>query len=178
MCLSCHDRTMESTGAGSLANMKELFDKNPKWHGPIRDHDCSGCHDVHGSVNFRILKQNYPQEFYTSFTQNQYDLCFACHQPTLVQDPQTTTLTGFRDGDRNMHYLHVNKKIKGRTCRACHETHASQKTKHIREGVPFGQWVLPIRFEATSTGGKCSPGCHAPKEYSRTAPTSQSTGKK
>ncbi|MEK9137931.1 MAG: cytochrome c3 family protein, partial [Bacteroidota bacterium] len=99
LCLNCHDRSIQTQTSGTLADMKDLFDKNKDWHGPIRAKDCSGCHDVHGSVNFRILRQSYPQEFYTSFSQDQYELCFACHQPTLVQEPSTTTLTGFRDGD-------------------------------------------------------------------------------
>ncbi|MBI5470907.1 MAG: cytochrome C [Ignavibacteriae bacterium] len=164
LCLSCHNQPMASP-SGTLANMKGVFEKSKDWHGPIREKDCSGCHDVHGAANFRILRFNYPREFYTSFSQDQYELCFACHQPTLVQDASTTTLTNFRDGDRNLHYLHVNKRVKGRTCRSCHETHASQKEKHIRESVPFGQWSLPIRFEKKLDGGKCSPGCHAPKDY-------------
>lgn len=171
MCLSCHDKAMKSESAGTIANMKELFEKNKDWHGPVREKDCSGCHEVHGGQYFRMLLQNYPKEFYAPFSQDQYSLCFNCHQPTLVQDPTTTTLTGFRDGDRNLHYLHVNKKVKGRTCRACHETHASQHPKHIREGVPFGQWLLPIRFQKTATGGTCTPGCHATKTYSTAAET-------
>jgi predicted CXXCH cytochrome family protein len=169
LCLSCHDRTLGKDRGDSIGDMKKLFAENPDWHGPIRDHDCSGCHDVHGSESFRILRMNYPREFYSSFSETQYELCFSCHPPTLVQDQLTTTLTGFRDGQRNMHFLHVNRAVKGRTCRSCHETHASQKEKHIRERVPFGQWSLPIRYEKKEDGGKCSPGCHAPKTYSRSA---------
>jgi predicted CXXCH cytochrome family protein len=167
LCLNCHDKNFEQQNASKLSDMKDWFDKNSDHHGPIRDRDCSGCHEVHGSNNFRLLSQSYPSEFYTSFSNEKYDLCFNCHQPTLVQDAKTTTLTNFRNGDVNMHYLHVNKKVKGRTCRACHETHASNNARHIRESVPFGQWMLPIKFEEAPNGGKCSPGCHAPKEYSR-----------
>lgn len=166
-CLNCHDKKLAQQSTNKLSDMKDWFDKNKDWHGPIRDRDCSGCHEVHGSNNFRILFQPYPPEFYASFTKEKYDLCFNCHQPTLVQDANTTTLTNFRDGSANMHYLHVNKKVKGRTCRACHETHASSHAKHIRDSVPFGQWMLPIKFEKDPNGGKCSPGCHAPKEYKR-----------
>jgi len=171
LCLNCHNDKLTEGNSIKLVNMKDLLEKNKDWHGPIREHDCSGCHMVHGSTNFRILKHTYPEEFYTSFSQEQYELCFSCHQPSIVQDPKTTTLTGFRDNDRNLHYLHVNKKIKGRTCRACHETHASQNPKHIRDSVPFGQWMLPIRYEKSPDGGKCSPGCHAPKEYHRKTDT-------
>lgn len=168
LCLNCHDEKLKKGASVTMQNMKDLFEKNKDWHGPIRERDCSGCHMVHGSTNFKILKHSYPEEFYASFSQEQYELCFNCHQPSLVQEQKTTTLTGFRDNDGNLHYLHVNKKIKGRTCRACHETHASQNPQHIREAVPFGQWMLPIRYEKSSDGGKCSPGCHAPKEYKRT----------
>ncbi|MEW6006499.1 MAG: cytochrome C, partial [Stygiobacter sp.] len=116
---------------------------------------------------FRLLKWIYPKEFYSSFSVEQYELCFKCHQPTLVLDPKTTTLTRFRNREQNLHFLHINKKVKGRTCRTCHETHASQRNRHIRESVPYGKWDLPIHFEKTNEGGKCSPGCHAPKEYKR-----------
>ena len=69
----------------------------------------------------------------------------------------------------NLHYLHVNRDKKGRTCRACHETHASNAEKHIRDSVPFGKggWELPIGFEKTASGGSCSPGCHKPIGYDR-----------
>ncbi|MBI5022343.1 MAG: hypothetical protein HZB59_12985 [Ignavibacteriales bacterium] len=166
LCLKCHDKQLVAKGS-KLSDMKTLFDKNINWHGPIRERDCSGCHEVHGSQNFRLLTQTYPPEFYSPFAPEKYELCFNCHQNTLVQDPATMTLTGFRDGSRNLHYLHVNKKVKGRTCRACHETHASNYDRHIREAVPFGQWMLPIKFEKEPNGGKCSPGCHAPFSYKR-----------
>ncbi len=167
LCLSCHNTEMTTAHSEKLGNMAQVFDTHKEWHGPVRDRDCSGCHDTHGSAFFRILRQRYPKEFYVSYSADQYDLCFSCHDPTLAQDATTTTLTGFRDGDNNLHYVHVNRKVKGRTCRSCHETHASQKPRHIRESVPFGQWMLPIRFESSANGGKCSPGCHAPLSYSR-----------
>ena len=68
-----------------------------------------------------------------------------------------------------MHYLHVNKEVKGRSCKACHEPHASSQMKHIRESVPFGSvnWELPVTYTKTDDGGSCVVGCHAPKEYNR-----------
>ena len=45
-------------------------------------------------------------------------------------------LTGFRDGDVNLHYLHVNREEKGRTCRTCHEMHGSDLPNHMASGVP------------------------------------------
>ena len=136
-------------------------------HGPIKQKDCSGCHDPHGSKNFRILRHFYPPSFYKAFAPENYNLCFSCHEKSLVLNPQTTKLTNFRNGNMNLHFKHVNKPIKGRTCRACHETHASNFPKHIREGVPFGGWELPVNYQKTETGGSCTPGCHKVKRYDR-----------
>ncbi|MCL4551019.1 MAG: cytochrome c3 family protein [Bacteroidetes bacterium] len=170
LCVSCHNDQLTTRNA-SLTNFSLLLQNNKDWHGPIQEKDCSGCHGVHGGkTDFRLLNKSYPNEFYTSYAKQKYELCFGCHQPTLAQDSITATLTNFRDGDKNLHFLHVNKRVKGRTCRACHETHASKREKHIREAVPFGKWQLPVNFEKNKDGGKCTPGCHAPKEYKRTLP--------
>ncbi|NOZ03554.1 MAG: hypothetical protein GXO92_02975 [FCB group bacterium] len=165
LCLGCHDKPMKF-GRVMLPSMKKFLEKNTDWHGPIRDKDCSGCHNPHGSVNIRLLRYYYPPEFYSPFNIDKYQLCFQCHPETNVLDKNTTKLTNFRDGSRNLHYLHVNRK-KGRTCRACHQTHASNHPFHIRDTVPFGRWQLPINYVAAENGGSCSPGCHKLKEYKR-----------
>ena len=167
-CLSCHDRKLGS-GAGQLADMKSLLAENSNHHGPIRDKDCTGCHKPHGSDHFRLLIEGYPKEFYAPFRAENFALCFQCHDAALPRDAKTTTLTSFRDGDRNLHFVHVNKVPKGRTCRACHETHAGSTQKHIRKAVSFGKWELPVNFTQTANGGTCAPGCHAPQSYDRTA---------
>ena len=167
LCLSCHDRTYQRKDGKVLTNMKKLLEENKEHHGPIREKDCSGCHDPHGSNNFRILKKPYPATFYAPFAPENYALCFSCHEESIVLEPETDKLTNFRNGTENLHYLHVNKPVKGRTCRACHETHASNFPKHIRESVPFGAWEIELKFEKTSTGGSCTPGCHKTKKYDR-----------
>ena len=176
LCLSCHDKAME-TPTEPIIDMKQWLADNPDHHGPIREQDCTACHDPHGSKNMRILRKAFPKTFYAPFDEKNYALCFGCHQPTLVKEEKTTTLTGFRDGERNLHFLHVNRKVKGRTCRACHEPHASKQPKHIRDTVPFGSWALPINYEKTESGGKCAPGCHVPKEYNREVRASAPPGK-
>ncbi|NOZ09115.1 MAG: hypothetical protein GXO91_09635 [FCB group bacterium] len=165
LCLSCHNKEFKE-GDHIILNMKDYLNKNPEWHGPIRNKDCSGCHNPHGSENISLLRYYYPPEFYSPFDIQNYQLCFQCHPDTNVLDPTTIMMTGFRDGDRNLHYLHVNQE-KGRTCRACHEVHASQLPVHIRDAVPFGGWQLPINFTKTDNGGSCAPGCHKKVEYER-----------
>ncbi|NOZ75866.1 MAG: hypothetical protein GXO90_10940 [FCB group bacterium] len=165
LCMTCHNKPMK-LGKTTIPNMKSFLKKNPDWHGPIREKNCAGCHDPHGTDNIRLLKFYYPEKFYSKFNIDQYQLCFQCHPSENVLDQNTIKLTNFRDGDRNLHYLHVNRE-KGRTCRACHQTHASTKPFHIREAVPFGEWQLPINYTPKEDGGSCQPGCHKLQEYTR-----------
>lgn len=165
LCLGCHNKPKNNNKEG-LTNMQKLLEEQQDWHGPIKDKNCTGCHQPHSSDLFRLLKYNYPKSFYSEFEIEKYDLCNQCHFATNIVNKDSPQLTNFRDGNKNLHFLHVNKK-KGRTCRACHETHASIKPFHIREEVPFGKWMLPVNFSPNETGGSCAPGCHVEKTYSR-----------
>lgn len=169
LCLSCHDREYNSPN-GRIANMKEILEKNAFPHGPIKQKDCTGCHNPHGSKNFRMLREYFPPLFYAPYNPDNYKLCFMCHEKSIARDAVTTTLTNFRNGDRNLHFVHVNKAVKGRTCRACHDAHATNNPKHIRDSVPFANWQLPIGFKKTETGGSCLPGCHRRYGYDRVTP--------
>lgn len=166
LCFRCHDQRQKASDGKMLVNMKAFLDKHKNWHGPIRQEDCAACHDPHGTDNFRILRRAYPRQFYAPFKREQYALCFGCHEPTLALERYTTTLTNFRNGDENLHFRHVNQR-KGRTCRACHEVHASHRPKHIREAVPFGGWEIKTNYVKYKNGGKCAPGCHVPRGYNR-----------
>ena len=165
-CLSCHDRVLRLADGKTLPDMASLLKDNPVHHGPIRLGSCTACHQPHAGNHFRLLIADYPAEFYAPFRIEQYGLCFRCHVPELVFQPRAGGLTYFRDGDKNLHWLHVNQQ-KGRTCRACHEVHASKNPFHIRDAVPFGTggWMLEISFKETPTGGSCSPGCHVERKY-------------
>lgn len=166
LCLGCHNKTVES-GDSKLIDMQSWLQENPVWHEAINKEGCAGCHQPHGSENFRLLKEPFPPKFYADFDIDAYKLCFSCHEDLAVTVEWTRTLTNFRDGDRNLHYLHVNKERRGRTCRACHELHASPNPLHIRESVVYGKWNMPIDFEKNETGGSCHPGCHKLKVYDR-----------
>jgi len=145
--------------------------KSAYLHGPVEQDDCYACHDSHGSNYTNILKNPFPAEFYIPYKTENYDICFDCHNSDIALDRFTTTLTGFRNGDVNMHFLHVNRE-KGRSCKACHEMHAGNQAKHIRKEVPFGGrgWMLPVNFTQLKNGGNCVVGCHKPKDYDRVNP--------
>lgn len=177
MCMTCHDKPVGVSAEEVLpAFTDELKDKK-FLHGPVAEKDCSGCHKTHGSEHFRLLVREYPAIFYAPFSEENYDLCFGCHPKTTALTEKTVDLTAFRNGDLNLHFLHVNKDRRGRTCRSCHQTHASNLPKHIRKTVPYGMWDLPIGFGKTQTGGRCAPGCHLPKDYDRKSPIDYSAPK-
>jgi predicted CXXCH cytochrome family protein len=156
LCFSCH-------------NEHEIYITSKEFkHGPIMQGDCNACHNPHGSEFYRLLKKYFPEEFYMPYDTDNYAICFECHNKTIALDKETTTLTDFRDGKINLHYLHVNQE-KGRSCKACHHPHATDQYKHIRKSVPFGtmDWELPVKYTKYDNGGRCEVGCHAPKEYHR-----------
>lgn len=169
-CLSCHDKAIAVSKDRTIPAVATIADTKQNKHGPIRDGDCSGCHMPHGGPVSRLLSKPYPETFYQSFDLEKYGLCFSCHDKQLALLEKTKGLTGFRNGEQNLHYLHVNKTDKGRNCRACHNTHTSTLPVHLRETVPFGKWEMPINFKTTSTGGSCKPGCHEEYAYDRERP--------
>ncbi len=176
LCLGCHDRGILTPEGRQLTDMQALLATNPNQHGPVRRADCSACHDPHAADYTSLLAQEYPREFYAGFELESYALCFSCHRTELVLQERGVESTDFRSGETNLHYLHVNKERQGRTCRACHEVHASRRPFHIRETVPFGGWMLEINFEQLPNGGRCAPGCHEPKSYRRGVQTPAANG--
>lgn len=174
LCVNCHSKDgMLSTDGKPMPNYTKLLSENPVWHDPVKAKDCSACHRTHGGENYRLLIAAYPETFYAPFEKKTYALCFSCHNEKVVSEAQTNTLTGFRDGSRNLHFLHVVKE-RGRTCRACHEVHAAKQSKRMRESVPYGPggWLLNIGFTKTPTGGTCIKTCHQQKSYNNKTLTS------
>jgi predicted CXXCH cytochrome family protein len=174
LCINCHgkDGVKDQDGKG-LTNVKKLLEENPQAHGPVASKDCSACHTPHGGENFRLLTLDYPSQFYSAYDTKLYALCFDCHEESILKDAKTTTLTKFRNGDTNLHYLHVNKSERGRTCRACHEVHASKQPHQIRDAVPYGPkgWLLKVNFTQTPAGGSCAKTCHETRSYTNSIAT-------
>ncbi len=175
-CVSCH--------SPHASNAEKLLPKSGKdlcltchtdiikkeytvLHGPIRDGKCLPCHDPHASPNAKLLIKEFPTEMYVPYSDNEYELCFSCHNRDLLLYPETSFATGFRNGDRSLHYVHVNRKDKGRSCIICHNIHGGTLPKLITTSTEFGKWKLPIRFTKTENGGSCAPGCHKPLVYDR-----------
>jgi predicted CXXCH cytochrome family protein len=166
VCIKCHKIDVKAPDGRVVKGVPEVVDPKLIKHGPVQDGTCSGCHNVHGSDVSRLLTKPYPESFYAKYDPDNFALCFSCHDKKLVEAKEAEGLTGFRNGTQNLHFVHVDKD-KGRTCRACHETHASPNPVHLRQSVPFGQWDLPLNYQKTATGGTCAPGCHKQYGYDR-----------
>jgi predicted CXXCH cytochrome family protein len=165
-CLHCHSNTKASKRVEQAAESKVAIADKKNIHAPIEDSGCSACHDAHGSRYGSLVTKAYPASFYAGYTEDSYSLCFSCHDQELLTERNKTT--NFRNGIKNLHTVHVADKLKGRTCKACHNVHAGDGEKLIKQdGVPFGDWKIPIRFEVTDTGGSCMPGCHRIMKYDR-----------
>lgn len=177
-CSSCHDP--HGTGRGALlkaeeaelcyschGEIKKQIQGRRYPHGPVAGAKCTPCHAPHAGVDSRLLVAAYPEGPYAPYSRQVYALCLKCHQVAAFEAEQATRETGFRHGTRNLHYVHVHRDPKGRTCLLCHEVHASDQVKHIRQNAPFGQWNLPIGFQPQGNGGTCAAGCHKVLSYDR-----------
>lgn len=170
LCLGCHNKKLKSDeDSNMLMNMDKHLKKNKNWHKPIKDvakeGGCAACHNPHGSNHFSILRKTYSTDFYTNLNGKKEFICFKCHKYEKIESKHSDK-TGFRDGNINLHFLHVNDK-KGRACRVCHDEHASKYSHLIRSYTEFGGIKFPIRYTSTQTGGSCQPACHKRYEYDR-----------
>ena len=170
-CFRCHSEEMPLPTGKTIRNVFAEVSAARFKHGPVNVGDCGACHDSHTSANEQLLSHRYDRQFYSAFSESSFALCFSCHDKRLATEEQTV-LTGFRDGSRNLHFLHVNRK-KGRTCGVCHEAHGGSREALLRTGVSFGPggWTLPIDFKRTATGGTCTSGCHQDVTYVNASPT-------
>lgn len=172
LCFECHNQPITQPDGTTIVNMKQVMEGGKSLHASVTQRGCVECHAIHGGDHRKLLVSEYPSTMYYPFSENSYALCFNCHDRQLVMEADTKGATGFRNGQTNLHYIHVNKDKKGRSCRICHDAHAASPDKSIRDNVPYGPggWKLPLKFESLPTGGKCGGACHAPFEYNRDTP--------
>jgi len=169
LCVSCHGgkgKPVKDEKGRVLTNIKLVQQRKVK-HEPFANGYCSDCHDAHGSPYVRLLRASHPRNFYSVYKDENYGLCYGCHEKKRITAQKTTTLTGFRDGEKNLHYVHVVKPDRGRSCRSCHDDHAADNPHLIRSSVPYGNvdWELPLTYTELSTGGKCAKTCHDIQSY-------------
>lgn len=178
-CLSCHDPHQSDNGYMLKAEGVDLcmtcHDKaqftGKSVHAPVASGACSACHAPHGTQYPHLLKAAVPDEMYQSFDKANFELCFRCHTNTIADSRRSDSETNFRNGMFNLHFVHVNKADKGRSCKVCHDPHSAGQPFLISSRIPgFGRFRIPIRYTKTAVGGTCVVGCHKPKSYNRINP--------
>ncbi|MBI5526949.1 MAG: cytochrome c3 family protein [Deltaproteobacteria bacterium] len=168
LCVRCH------AAAGEFAKKKTM-------HPPVAE-GCGNCHKPHGGKASFLLDASSPSAFvvtrqngdmatclgcfYTEYAAEKFASCLECHDEKAFTERKTTTATAFRDRDRNLHSLHVNRR-KGITCTVCHEVHAGDSPALLRKEMRFGSRRLPIAHTKAEKGGSCAPACHAKQVYER-----------
>lgn len=165
LCLACHERDFRTDSTLTL-NIRRLVVGRNTPHTAIDLGGCLGCHRSHGSDVRALLVDRYPEEDYLPASAENFALCFLCHDPELMNAPETDGSTGFRNGSQNLHWLHINGN-KGRNCRMCHNIHGSPRAFLVEERIGFGNWEMQMNFIAEDQGGSCMPGCHGKFSYRR-----------
>ena len=135
-------------------------------HQPAADGDCGSCHDLALRAGTRYVK-GAPAAADGPERGQGWDvaLCAGCHGESLAAQDAPVGATGFTDGRKNLHALHV-QAARGPRCLPCHDPHASRQAKLLRERIPArGGVLIPQGFRAEKSGGWCRTGCHAPKSY-------------
>lgn len=181
-CLFCHDPHASNNmdqlkAAGNRVcfqchgGIEKIIRTSKSEHPPVAEGHCWTCHNPHGSAYPYLLRRAFPTGMYAPFSVKSYALCFGCHNKDAILYKRTSEATGFRNGDRNLHYVHVDKSVKGRVCTVCHGIHGADQANLIhRHYKGFGDWNIPIDYKATATGGTCVVGCHQPRSYDRVRP--------
>jgi predicted CXXCH cytochrome family protein len=124
-----------------------------------------------------MTKAEVPADFYTSFSEKKYALCWSCHSADMITADKTTSTTEFRNGDQNLHALHVKNVRKPMMCFACHDIHAATNPKLIEKWVEYRGVKLPIQFDKTAKGGSCTTACHGQKLYNRDKAVANAVGR-
>ncbi len=165
LCLSCHSKTIK-TETKSIANIGAFLKKGNYVHAVIEDDGCVICHAPHASNEHLLLNGTFPEGNYTNGKSENFELCFNCHDTELIETERSSTATNFRDGNVNLHYLHINGE-KARNCNLCHNVHGATSEHLISSSIRFGEWDMPLLYKAEENGGSCNTGCHAEKKYVR-----------
>ncbi len=165
LCLSCHNKIIKREDESLIPNIEQHLTNSTHEHKALKKR-CTACHNPHFSERELMLTENFTLGTYAKGIEESFTLCFECHDTDLLNLETTDAYTGFRQGDRNLHFVHVNKD-KGRNCTTCHDIHAANNTKLIATTVKFGRWDMPLNYIENENGGTCATGCHKERSYAR-----------
>lgn len=190
LCQKCHqlgptDKSRSamaisgSSDPGRPAPLAWLGIEEKFWHEPVAKGECTKCHEVHGSNTARLLKKDIElSPFVARHTTWKGSLCFECHESQQLVGQARGLGTGFRNGDLNLHYLHLrqspsetsNSRRSQKTCTVCHDPHAGKTGGLVREQFEYLGIKVPLLYQRTPQGGTCTTACHQAQTYDRKIP--------
>jgi predicted CXXCH cytochrome family protein len=170
LCLTCHNKVIK-TKDKVLDNIAMLIKDGNTVHPALEGDGCVTCHKGHFSDNNYLLNGVFATGSYQANPKEAFALCFTCHDAGITETEKSTTLTGFRNGDSNLHFVHL-KSPKSRSCAICHNVHGSPNNHMINSETAFGNWRMKLNYNSSEKGGSCQPGCHKQLEYNRETPVS------
>jgi predicted CXXCH cytochrome family protein len=166
LCLSCHNKTILKDST-SITNINQILTKAKSIHDPVETGECVTCHNPHFAEQRDLLVGSFPSGLYVKVNSEKFELCFMCHDSELLEALETEFGTSFRDGNKNLHFIHTNGD-KGRNCTMCHDVHGATNDRLIIDKLSFGNWEMEISYETSANGGSCLTACHGEKQYDRT----------
>ena len=158
--------SFETTIAEMCYMCHEAQNSMPSVHYPVSEGECTLCHSPHAGDYPGQLIAAYPSQPYTQASIDSFELCFQCHDSELMSAESTDYATNFRNGTKNLHFVHLNGN-RARNCNMCHGLHAANNEHILKEKLVFGKWNMPLNLELTENGGSCATGCHKRLEYER-----------
>jgi len=123
-------------------------------HPGISAWNCEICHSP----------ENYPLKKMP--LANQLIICNECHNRNQLAQAVTRTGTNFRDGSKNLHYIH-SEELYHISCINCHDVHSSKQLHLIRTSGSKYVLDVTIVYNAHNNGGSCTTSCHTPRIYLR-----------
>ena len=164
----CHARLLEAAAGARVGSV----------HQPAADGECVSCHDLAlpsgraSSEGRRPATADGPE----SAPRLGPGALLGVSRRGAPRAECPGAATGFADGKRNLHALHV-QAGRGRRCLPCHDPHAARQPKLLRERIPArGKARIAQEFRGEPKGGWCKTGCHAPKRYTRPPVSPESRG--
>ena len=94
ICMGCHKDAIRTADGRTITATPEVSDPKTYKHGPIREGQCGGCHDVHGSSRGLLLDRDYSANLSQQPGSDEYALCLKCHDARLIADTGGTGGTG------------------------------------------------------------------------------------
>ncbi len=186
-CIDCHSphstdnpKQLNAEGNDVCYECHDSKEEQKHVHPALTDGTCTDCHSPHSANHRNQLAGYYTTKRYVKFSTEEYELCFTCHDETLVTTEYASSETNFRNDTLNLHYVHVRGRStsdkygikssnkKGRACFGCHLSHGSNQPFMLLSKLELGKIsVYSLRYTKKDNGGSCVVGCHIERAYDR-----------